>query len=630
MTQAPIANADIFTFAQGTSASTFSGNLGTDNGSGVDYDPDGSQLGWVAGAVLSLAGDGDRFLGAFFTGGTLQFLIIMGTVSYPFPAIISSTALTTAEGGHVLLDTSGNFTYASALGFSGVDSFTYTLVDGEFNFTTTTVTLNVNPTEGAEDRPVAADDSFSMNEDTVLTGNVLADNGGGPDVDPDGGALHVLNQTIYTATGGIVRMSADGSFTYSPRAGFHGADSFDYTVLDPAGAKDVGHVTLDVLSINDAPVAVDDQMSVIHDRTLTGNVLDANRAGPDTDQDGDVLTVAVGTYTTAAGGLVTMAADGSFTYQPVTGFVGEDSFDYIVSDPDGASDTGHMTLEVVNHPPNAGTDYHAVTYRGAVSGNLLQNDVDPDGDAITATAGRFVTAKGSVLTIAADGSFTFKASDLSYGVELMTHTVTDALGAASTGTIQFTVAGHGGYQGTALGDTWLGTMAGNVAMMGSGDDTGDGGDGRDILGGGADDDVLYGGLGNDRLHGEADRDDMFGGGGADWLDGGAGNDRLKGGGGADRFILDIDPADTDRIADFTAIDRLVFDRSDLGLTGAGLPDASWLVGAGAADSGHGRFVYLAASRSLLWDDDGLAATAGQIVVTFEAKVTLTLDSFLLV
>ena len=437
MTIAPIAAEDVFAVAQGLTSTTVSGNLGADNGAGLDYDPDGTVLGWVAGSGFSPIGDGDRYLGAFFSEGVLAFLSITGTVSYPFPIITTSTAIATAAGGQVWLDTSGNFSYQSALGFSGVDSFTYTLVDGAFNLTTTTVTINVAATEGANDRPIAAADVFQLNEDTVLSGNLLADNGLGP-------------------------------------------------------------------------------------------------------------------------------------------------------------------------------------------------DSDADGDAISVAAGRYVTDKGSVLTVAANGAFTFRAGDLSYGLEVLSYTLVDALGATTTGSVQFRVGGHGGHQGSYLGENWTGSAGADVAMMAGGDDSVDGLGGHDLIGGGADDDTLLGGLGNDRLYGEGDKDDLFGGSGADRLDGGAGHDRLRGGAGADRFVLSARAEDSDRIADFASVDRLVFTAAELGLSSGPLADASWLVAKGAADGDHGRFVYDARTRGLSWDDDGLAATAAQLVVTFDTKVALTLDNFLLV
>ena len=635
MTIAPIAAEDVFAVAQGLTSTTVSGNLGADNGAGLDYDPDGTVLGWVAGSGFSPIGDGDRYLGAFFSEGVLAFLSITGTVSYPFPIITTSTAIATAAGGQVWLDTSGNFSYQSALGFSGVDSFTYTLVDGAFNLTITTVTINVAATEGANDRPVAADDVFQLNEDTVLSGNLLADNGNGPDSDPDGDALHLNNHTIHSAAGGLVQILADGSFTYTARAGYSGADSFDYTLLDPSGARDIGHVSLTVVAVNDVPEAMGDRFEVIHDRALTGNLLADNGNGADRDADGEALVVLAAVLTTAAGGQVTILADGSYTYQPKAGYLGPDSFDYTVGDPTGASDSGHVTLNVVNHAPTAETDRFDVSYRSSVAGNLLAAnglgpDSDADGDAISVAAGRYVTDKGSVLTVAANGAFTFRAGDLSYGLEVLSYTLVDALGATTTGSVQFRVGGHGGHQGSYLGENWTGSAGADVAMMAGGDDSVDGLGGHDLIGGGADDDILLGGLGNDRLYGEGDKDDLFGGSGADRLDGGAGHDRLRGGAGADRFVLSARAEDSDRIADFASVDRLVFTAAELGLSSGPLADASWLVAKGAADGDHGRFVYDARTRGLSWDDDGLAATAAQLVVTFDTKVALTLDSFLLV
>ncbi|MFM2365604.1 MAG: hypothetical protein RIR95_211 [Pseudomonadota bacterium] len=635
MTIAPIAQVDSFTAAQGANSTTITGNLGANNGNGVDYDPDGSTLGWVAGAVTSLAGDGDRFLSAFFSGGVLSFLTIQGTVSYPHPVIVTSTAIRTAEGGQVFLDTSGNFHYTSALGFSGADSFTYTLVDADFNFTTSTVSLTVAPTAGANDRPIAADDAFTLAEDTVLFGNLLANNGFGTDSDPDGDALTVVNNTIFSTMGGLVRIFVDGSFTYTPRAGFSGVDGFDYTLLDPSGAKDMGHVTLTVQSMNDAPEAFDDSFTAVHDRSLTGNVLANNGSGPDRDQDGDLLTVAAGPIVTAAGGLVTLNADGSFTYQPKSGFTGPDGFDYTVRDPSGASDIGHVTLNVINRAPVAQLDAFSMGYRATVTGNVMANngsgpDSDPDGDAISVVAGRSVSTKGSILTLASDGSFSFKAGDLSYGLEVMTYTLTDTLGATRSGSMQFWVGGHGGFQGGPLDDIWAGSASNDIAMLSSGDDTADGGGGADIIGGGAGDDSILGGLGNDRLYGEDGKDELSGGGGADRLNGGAGRDLLRGGAGADRFVLNSFSYDADRIADFTAADRLEIVAADLGLSAGPLADATWLVAHGGADGSHGRFEYHAASKSLYWDADGLSATADLLVATFDTKVSLTIDSVVLV
>lgn len=73
----------------------------------------------------------------------------------------------------MILNTDGTFDYTPVLNFFGPDSFEYTLTDGELT-DTATVSIDVLP---VNDAPVAEDDSFNVDEDTVLAGNVLDDNG---------------------------------------------------------------------------------------------------------------------------------------------------------------------------------------------------------------------------------------------------------------------------------------------------------------------------------------------------------------------------------------------------------------------------------------------------------------------
>lgn len=94
--------------------------------------------------------------------------------------------------------------------------------------------------------PLARADSFSGWAGLQVSGNVLQDNGSGADSDPDGGVLSVISATATTAGGGTVTMQADGSFIYTPLAGFSGADNFNYTLLDGQGGSAVGTVTLNI------------------------------------------------------------------------------------------------------------------------------------------------------------------------------------------------------------------------------------------------------------------------------------------------------------------------------------------------------------------------------------------------
>jgi large repetitive protein len=124
---------------------------------------------------------------------------------------------------------------------------------------------------GTNDAPVAQNDEFATNENTAVNGNVLADNGNGPDDDVDGDPLtvtHVNGSTanvgtqIVLASGALLLLNADGSFAYDPNGQFDelgpgdsAQDSFTYTVADGQGGSDTATVTLTINGVNEAPVA---------------------------------------------------------------------------------------------------------------------------------------------------------------------------------------------------------------------------------------------------------------------------------------------------------------------------------------------------------------------------------------
>ena len=90
--------------------------------------------------------------------------------------------------------------------------------------------------------PLAAPDSFSTPIQTVLNGNVMANNGSGVDTDPEGSPITAVTPPVN----GVVVLSSDGSFTYTPNAGFSGTDSFQYRVRDISGLTATALVTITV------------------------------------------------------------------------------------------------------------------------------------------------------------------------------------------------------------------------------------------------------------------------------------------------------------------------------------------------------------------------------------------------
>ncbi len=206
----------------------------------------------------------------------------------------------------------------------------------------------------ANNNPIGYNDAFTINEDAVLTGNLLLDNGAGVDSDLDGDTLSVIGEIgKATEQGGTVDINNDGTFTYTPLANYFGTDSFTYTLTDGNGGTALTTTTISITGVNDLPEAQDDAFIGYIDEDVLGNFLSDNGAGNDIDHDGDILTLQAGTYATVQSGQVTITANGDFTYTPPTGFSGNDSFDYIVEDGNGNSDTATaiFTVKIYNDPP---------------------------------------------------------------------------------------------------------------------------------------------------------------------------------------------------------------------------------------------------------------------------------------
>jgi hypothetical protein len=239
----------------------------------------------------------------------------------------------------------------------------------------------VSEPQATNTAPLAQPDSFVSTEDQTLQGNVLQDNGGGADSDPEGDSLNVTAGVFSTASGGSVEIQSNGDFNYQPLENFNGSDSFEYELTDEHGANATGTVTVQVDAVNDAPIALTTQVQgsgeivgTLQAEDPDGDALTFSLA-PDSDsgtttknanaeslgqiirggrsrddEDGRLLVLevlaSVKNADSSETGEVTIAADGTFTYTPPAGFTGTDEFEYVVTDENGASTTQLVTVQI--------------------------------------------------------------------------------------------------------------------------------------------------------------------------------------------------------------------------------------------------------------------------------------------
>ncbi len=298
--------------------------------------------------------------------------------------------------------------------------------------------------------PDAVDDLATTFEDTAITtGNVLAN-----DTDPDGDTLTI--NAFTQADNGTVVNNDDGTFTYTPDANFNGSDSFTYTVDDGNGNLDTATVNVTVSAVNDGPVAVNDAVTTSEDSAITtGNVL-AN----DTDVEGDALSITG--FSQGSNGTVADNGDGTFTYTPNANYSGDDSFTYTVDDGNGGTNTAtvDVTIAPVQDAPITVDDVVTTDENTAViTGNVMANDSDPDGDALTITG--FTQGANGTVVDNGDGTFTYSPNANSSGDDSFTYTVDDGNGGTSVGTVNVTV------NAVQSGESMGSGSAGDVADSGS-------------------------------------------------------------------------------------------------------------------------------------------------------------------
>lgn len=250
----------------------------------------------------------------------------------------SSDYLIEVSGDDVIVMSlgSGTFDYVSGVEFLAFD-----------DTTVSTSSLVPAPTPTL----VATPDSGSTTEETGFVLDVLANDAGE--------GLQIVS--AQDGQLGKVTINADGTLTYTPYLDATGDDIFSYTVMDQTGSLATTDVTVEIQPVNDAPVAVDDTFTIDPTADFSGQL---NILINDADPDGDLLSVqSIGetsdgllasaetdpqmTMTTAAGGTIMMAANGSFSYVAADGYSGADSFSYAVSDGNGELSSASVTLDVV-------------------------------------------------------------------------------------------------------------------------------------------------------------------------------------------------------------------------------------------------------------------------------------------
>ncbi|GGP18860.1 VCBS domain-containing protein [Silvimonas iriomotensis] len=327
-------------------------------------------------------------------------------------------------------------------------------------------------------------------------------------------------------------------------------DTFSYQVTDAGGLNDLANIIITVQGAYDNPVATDNTTHATAGSpglgtpaiAGTGNVItDDNGQGVDHDVDapdqvaGALTVTGARTGTEAAGGSMSSVTAGSTSASNALTLVGQygslhigadgtyeydvdsnnaavqalpagatltETFSYRLSDSHGLTDVAQLVVTVtgVNDPPVPTADTaHAVEAGGTnnqtpginPTGNVLTNDRDPDGDAMTVTGiqtssgtigtvGTALVGAHGTLTLGANGQYSYVVNNNDPAVQALrtagdqitdqfTYTVSDSHGASASTTLTVTITGQNDAP-VGVNDTGNATEAGGTANATPGSD----------------------------------------------------------------------------------------------------------------------------------------------------------------
>jgi hypothetical protein len=448
-----------------------------------DRDPQGNTFS-VTGFKFDTDGDGTA-------DGT-------GTVGTPVAIGGKTTSgLPVSNAGTLTLNADGSYTFTPATDFHGSIDVPYTICDNGVPVACQTAILHIDVLTDlngpANDPPVAGDDFNYTNINTPVNGSFINN-----DSDPNGNPVSLNGTTINTAgpatpigapvataKGGTIQYYANGTYKYTPPVNYVGPDSVAYTICDvtvvapqPLCTKAFIHL---LVGVNNTTDAINDENSTWQDVNVSGNVLtndfdkenNAQTFGSFLAQGGapgaPIASGAIlsGVDKTGApvlnAGVITFAADGSYTFDPSPSFTGTVTVPYTVCDNGNLSkcDTAFLTI-TIDPLPTSGTNTiianndENISYGNPVTNTLFANDRDPQNDAFTVTSigggtvgtpfsvsgidqNGNVVANAGTLVINANGTYTFTPAPGFVGSIDVPYTVTDALGATSTAKLHIDV-----------------------------------------------------------------------------------------------------------------------------------------------------------------------------------------------
>ena len=269
-------------------------------------------------------------------------------------------------------------TYTPNTDYSGIDSFTFKANDGFLDSNIAIVSIKVNIP------PVATDVTAETQEDKAVSVILAA-------TDNDNDSL-TFSLVIYPKNG---TASISGSnLTYTPKTDYNGKDTFLFLAKDAAAISNTASVSIDVIAVNDTPIANSQSITTSED-TTSPITLTAS------DIDGDKLNYSI--ISNPNKGTLTGKLP-KLTYAPDTNFTGDDTFTFVARDTVSVSQTAtvNITVEAINDVPTAHNQ--SITILEDTVKPITLTAEDPDNSSVTY----------ALVTLPTNGTLAGTPPDLTY------------------------------------------------------------------------------------------------------------------------------------------------------------------------------------------------------------------------
>lgn len=276
--------------------------------------------------------------------------------------------------------------YTPPSDFSGTDSFTYVANDGSVDSNVATVSITVAPTNP----PVASNGAANTNEDSPV--EILLN---GSDPDGDSITFAILSDPVNGVLNGTPPL-----MVYVPNANFSGVDSFSFSVSDGVLSSAPATVSINVVAVNDPPVASNLNLTTPQDRILSIPF-------SATDEEGDTVSFRI--VSSPMVGVLTGSVP-NINYVAAADYIGTDSFTYVAND--GNRNSQPATVRI------------SVTTAVGDQGNIPREvPTGIPGITVTPTEGLITTEAGGIASFeivldsqpAADVKLSMISSDLTEG-----------------------------------------------------------------------------------------------------------------------------------------------------------------------------------------------------------------------